>query len=141
MEIIVSVSALLVSLIALVSNFMSNRYESNSFKDQVYQRFAQMWFDMDQIFINHPHMRKYFYHNNQDEYEVISPENEDYPLGLCIAEMFCDVFQYSEPLEQYLKKEDRESYEDYKKMITNAPVVKMLIAQNDYHCIPSEKDE
>lgn len=63
MEIIVSAFALLVSLIALVSNFISNRYESNSFRNQVYERFAQMWFDMDQILINHPQMRKYFYHN------------------------------------------------------------------------------
>lgn len=132
MEIIVSAFALLVSLIALVSNFISNRYESNSFRNQVYERFAQMWFDMDQILINHPQMRKYFYHNYNDEYEEISTENEDYQLGLCIAEMFCDVFQYSAPLERYLINEDREGYEDYKKMIMNAPIVKMLVAQNDY---------
>lgn len=61
MEIIIAVLALAVSGIALISNFTSNKYERNSFEDQIYQRFVQMWFEMDKVFIEHPEMHKYFY--------------------------------------------------------------------------------
>ena len=61
MDVIIAILALAVSTFALISNFTSNKYERNSFEDQVYQRFAQMWFDMDQVFITHPYMHKYFY--------------------------------------------------------------------------------
>ena len=47
--------------------------------------------------------------------------------------MFQDVFQYSKPLEQYLSEEDRASYLDYKKMITEAPIVKVAHERHNWH--------
>ena len=134
MEIILAVAAFAVSVVALISNFMTNRHESVSFKDQVYDRFAQMWFDMDQIFIDHPQMHKYFYRNHiTGKYAELSEDHDDFELGLCISEMFSDVFQYSEPLEQYLTKEDRASYRDYKKMIMDALIVKKSKEVHSWH--------
>lgn len=134
MEVVLAIAAFAVSVVALISNFMTNRHESVSFKDQVYDRFAQMWFDMDQIFIDHPQMHKYFYRNYiTGKYAELLEDHDDFELGLCISEMFSDVFQYSEPLEQYLTKEDRASYRDYKKMIMDAPIVKKSKEVHSWH--------
>ena len=128
MDTVFSVAAIVVSLVALISNFTSNRYEHISYREQVYHRFSQMWFDLDHIFIEHPHMRKYFYRNQATGSYVPLPEaGPDYELGLSIAEMFGDVFQYSRPLEEYLDEEDLASYREYKKMITASPAVQALL--------------
>lgn len=134
MDIILAVLALVVSAFALISNFTTNKYERNSFEDQVYERFAQMWFDMDQVFISYPHMHKYFYRGGENNgYALMMREDKDFELGICIAEMFCDVFQYSEPLEKYLSKEDKASYEDYKRMIMASPIVQIAKERHNWH--------
>ena len=129
-----AISALIISMFALIPSFTSNKYEKISFKDQVYERFAQMWFDMDHIFIEHPEMHKYFYKNEHTgEYACLNSNEEHYELGICIAEMFCDVFQYTEPLEAHLSDADRQSYADYKKMILDAPIMKSMRQQHQWH--------
>lgn len=134
LETVISLFALVVSAIALISGFISNKYQSISVNDQVYERFAQMWFDMDEVFLKHPRMHKYFYRLEETgEYAVLQPDDVDFELGVCIAEMFQDVFQYSKPLEQYLSEEDRASYLDYKKMITEAPIVKVAHERHNWH--------
>ena len=134
MDIVIAILALVVSAFALISNFTSNKYERKSFEDQVYQRFAQMWFDLDQIFITHPYMHKYFYQGGENNgYATLTDNEENFELGICISEIFCDVFQYSEPLEKYLSKNDRESYEDYKKMIMSSPIVQTARKCHNWH--------
>lgn len=134
MDMVIAILALVISAFALVSNFTSNKYEREALRDQIYQRFAQMWFDMDQIFIDYPYMRKYFYQGGENYgYAVLKPEDKDFDRGLAIAERFCDVFQYSEPLEKYLKEDDLASYLDYKEMILAAPIVKLTQQRNDWH--------
>lgn len=134
LETVISLLALVVSAIALISGFISNRYQSISVNDQVYERFAQMWFDMDKVFLKHPRMHKYFYRLEETgEYEDLNPDDDDFELGVCIAEMFQDVFQYSMPLEQYLSEADRASYLAYKKMITDAPIVKVANKRYNWH--------
>ncbi len=114
MELIISIVAIVISLLALFN-------ERTSLHDQAYDKFSQLWFDMDQIFIDYPYMRKYFYANEKGEYVSIASDDDHYDLAICIAERFSDVFQYTEPMEKYLKKEDRKSYAAYKKMIQSAP--------------------
>lgn len=134
MDAIIAVLALVVSLFALISNFTSNKYERSTFEDQIYQRFAQMWFDMDQVFIAHPEMHKYFYQGGENNgYALLTPEDDNFELGICIAEMFCDVFQYSTPLERYLSEDDRASYVDYKKMIMASPIVQLTQQRHNWH--------
>ena len=134
MESVVSIVALAVSVFALLSSFTSNKYEKISFDDQVYERFAQMWFDMDHIFIEHPEMHKYFYRNKfTGEYAPLNRDDSDYEMGICIAELFSDVFQYTSPLEKYLLDADRESYNDYKRMIMNAPIMSALSSEYQWH--------
>ena len=119
MELIISIIAIVISLFALFN-------ERTSMHDQAYDKFSQLWFGLDQIFIDYPYMRKFFYYDNAKEYAVIDSDNEDYDLALCIAERFSDVFQYTEPWEKYLKKEDRDSYTAYKQMIQGSPAMKEL---------------
>lgn len=134
LETAISLFALVVSLIALISGFISNRYQRISVNEQVYDRFAQMWYDMDQVFIKNPHMHKYFYRLNETgEYASLQPDDGDFELGICIAEMFEDVFQYSKPLEKYLRAEDRASYMAYKDMIKGAPIVKAARTRHNWH--------
>ena len=50
---------------------------------------------------------------------------KEYELVLCIAERIQDVFQYTFPLEKYLKRRDRDSYDKYKKMIMDSPAMRL----------------
>lgn len=76
---------------------------------------------MDEVFVEQPHMHKYFYEvgclipnkNGSDK------EKDDYELGICIAEKFREMFQYSEPLTKYISNEFVESYYNYLKKITS----------------------
>ena len=134
MEGVIAVFALIISVFALIPSFTSNKYEKISFNDQVYERFAQMWFDMDHIFIEHPEMHKYFYKSEiTGDYVYLNPGDDGYELGICIAELFGDVFQYTTPLEKYLAKADRDSYVDYKKMIMESPIMKTMKQQYQWH--------
>ena len=49
MEIGISLAALILSIVAIV-------FQRESLKDEAYNRFSQLWFDMDQVFIDHPQM-------------------------------------------------------------------------------------
>ena len=134
MESTLAIVALVVSIFALIPSFTSNRYEKISFKDQVYERFAQMWFDMDHIFIDHPEMHKYFYKvESTGKYAILNPNDDKFELGICIAELFTDVFQYTAPLEEYLSESDRASYLDYKKMIMDAPIMHAMKQEHQWH--------
>ena len=117
MELIFSVVAVVISIIALVNDRIS-------LHDQAYDKFSQLWFGMDQLFIDYPHMHKYFYYDDKKNYCLVKKDSTEYELAICIAERFMDVFQYTDPLEKYLKKEDRDSYAEYKKMIMGSPAVK-----------------
>lgn len=121
MELAISIIALVVSLIAIFN-------ERTSLHDQAYDKFSQLWFGMDQVFIDYPRMHKYFYKEN-GVYTDLDENNKDFELGICIAEKFCDVFQYTAPLEKYLKRTDRESYVQYKEMVLSSPIV---IKSHDY---------
>ena len=118
MELALSIAAIVISLIAIFN-------ERVSLHDQAYDKFSQLWFGMDQIFIDYPYMHKYFYKDEKGEYFPISTESKDFELAVCIAERFSDVFQYTDPLEKYLSKKDRDSYIKYKQMILNSPIVSM----------------
>ena len=133
-SIVLPIAAIIISVIAIIPSFKSTEIEQMSLREQAYQQFAQMWFELDKIFIDHPYMHKYFYKfNEKQDYVDLKPEEDNYDLGICIAEMFCDVFQYSEPLEKYLTKEDRDSYRDYKKMIMACPIVQRSLNQHKWH--------
>lgn len=117
MELAISLAALALSLFAIINDRVS-------LHDQAYERFSQLWFGMDQVFIENPHMRKYFYTDENGNYGQVSKEDNTFELAVCIAERFCDAFQYTDPLEKYLSKKDRRSYVKYKEMILQSPVVK-----------------
>ena len=116
MELILSIVAIVISLIAIMN-------ERISLHDQAYEKFSQLWLDMDQLFVDHPEMHKFFYKDQDGHYATITPEMKEYEQALCIAERFIDVFQYTSPLEKYLKNSDRESYLQYKEMINNSPIL------------------
>ena len=128
MELIISIIAIVLSLIAIIN-------ERESLHDQAYDRFSQLWFGMDEVFIQHPEMHKYFYYDNNGEYASIGEKDDCYELAVCIAERFCDAFQYTAPLEKYLSRNDRKSYLKYKEMIIESPAVKhshIVDEQNEF---------
>lgn len=86
MELIISVIAITLSLVAIIS-------ERESMHDQAYDRFSQLWFGMDEVFILHPEMHKYFYYDINREYVPIEEKESCYELAVCIAERFCDAFR------------------------------------------------
>lgn len=132
-EVFIALIALAVSIFALLSSFVSNKHETQAYINTVYERFSQMWFSMDGIFIDKPHMRQFFYKDYEtNQYAELRPDDENYTLGICIAEMFCDVFQYCAPLEYHLTAEDRASYNAYKNMIMNAPIVRIANQKNGW---------
>lgn len=134
MEMTISIIALVISIFALIPKFASNRYARSSYKDQVRDRFVQMLDDMDKVFVEHPEMHKYFYFDETNKtYAELLPGNKDYELGLCIAEMFRDAFQYILPLKEHLSEYDRESYEDYKKMIESSPIYRTSLNHFNWH--------
>lgn len=126
MELILSIVAIVISLIALLFELISLIFEKVSLHDQAYDKFSQLWFSMDQVFIEYPYMRKFFYPDSDGNYASIVNDDEKSELAICIAERFCDVFQYTEPWEKYLKKDDRKSYVAYKAMIMKSPAVNEL---------------
>lgn len=114
---------LAISIVAIVISFIALFNDRVSLHDQAYDKFSQLWFGMDQIFIDYPYMHKYFYKNDDNEYATIDINNKDFELAVCISERFCDVFQYTDPWEKYLNNKDRDSYVKYKQMILNSPAV------------------
>ena len=133
-ETIIALVALVISIVSLISSFLSNKYDKISVREQVYDRFSKMWYDMDEVFIKNPQMHKYFYRNNETgRYGELKPGDKDYELGICIAELFDDLFQYTKPLEKYLRKDDLASYNDYKKMIMDSPIVQTAKRKYKWH--------
>ncbi len=134
MENTLSIIALVVSVFTLIANFIRNNYARSSFEDKVYERFVQMWTDIDKVFIEHPNMHKFFYYDRVSQtYAKLLPGDKDFGLGICIAEMFRDAFQYAAPLEKYLSENDKQSYEDYKKMIAASPIVQASLVRYQWH--------
>lgn len=121
MEYVLSIVATIISLVAIVMQRMS-------LHDQAYEKFMRIWLDMDQLFVDHPEMHKFFYKDQDGKYAEISKAMDEYPLAVCIAEKFKDIFQYTFPFEKYLTAQDRDSYIKYKKMIGNSPVIRLFNA-------------
>ncbi|MBR7077478.1 MAG: hypothetical protein IKI41_01905 [Clostridia bacterium] len=117
---VLSVTALLVSFFVFFRDQIALR-------DQAYDRFSQLWIELDSMFIQYPTLHKYFYRDNNGEYEKDTSglKEEDKARLICIAERFADVFQYTFPMEKYIKRKDRKSYFAYKKMINESTAMKI----------------
>ena len=126
MELIISIAALVISLCA----FFIDRA---SLKDQAYDRFTQLLFGMDEVFIEHPEMHKYFYPDEQGKYAELKEDSEEFELAVCIAQRFSDAFQYTAPLEKHLNESNRKSYTAYKNMISESPALKGSLLVNSYN--------
>ena len=117
------------SVTALVISFIVFFRDQIALRDQAYDRFSQLWTEMDNTFVKYPQLHKYFYKDNNGEYteDFSSLEDEDKERLICIAERFNDVFQYTFPMEKYITRKDRKSYVAYRKMICESPA---MIAAN-----------
>ena len=115
MELVFSIVAIVLSLIAIVNERMS-------LHDEAYDKFSQFWFGIDDLFIEHPEMRKYFYRDKKGNYAPICESDDSFELAVCIAERICDVFQYTKQLEKYLESRDFIEYKKYKEMIMCSPI-------------------
>lgn len=64
-----------------------------------YSNIANHMFEIDQVFINHPNLRPYFYEGAE-----IKPEASDYQQVLAVAETILDFFDAILVQKPYLKK-------------------------------------
>lgn len=75
-------------------------------------------------------MHKYFYDNIMPD---PVKDKEDYELGICIAEQFREVFQYSAPLADQLPEfyfDYVKSYEEYMARISNTKIYREADKKN-----------
>ena len=146
-SIVISFVAVMISIGTIYVQIKGNQKNVNSI-------FANLWFDLDQVFTDHPEMHKYFYSHSTDGYmtskELITtiPEpqkenEEEFELALCIAERIVDVFQYADLFKDSLNQEDRDSYERYRKRMLSIPfmtnVVKPIWENNGSKWIDEQK--
>lgn len=115
LPIIISVLAMMGAIATAVAQVYSNRKNANAV-------FSNLWFELDQMFIENPKFHKYFYTHCTEQkdgpYDVAPIDNdntETFEQALCIAERIVDVFQYAELFKKSLNKSDLESYEKFKK--------------------------
>ncbi|MBQ6628245.1 MAG: hypothetical protein IJH65_05440 [Methanobrevibacter sp.] len=114
----VSTISLIISIVAVITSVGTLFAQNYGNKKSTNALFANLWIELDQIFIDHPDMHKYFYSHSTDINEV-NPNpapvvEKDYEQALCIAERIVDVFQYAELFKDSLSKKDKDSYEKFK---------------------------
>lgn len=123
---------IIISVIALFTAAITAIIENRNHRVDVYteisREFAEMWFEMDGLFIDSPGLHQYFYPTEEGKPCCSMPEEgtRDYYQAICIAEKFRDIFQYSEHLAVQLfdngNKEDAYSYYMYMKRISACPI-------------------
>lgn len=128
-SLILSIIAVIVSIGSWITQSKSNEKEANAV-------FANLWLDLDQMFIDHPEMHKYFYtHNTKKEKstemdlqpEAIPSDESTYELAICIAEKMVDAFQYAELFKDSLSKKDQKSYYEYRDKIFNTDFMRNTV--------------
>jgi len=128
------VAALIVSICAVGLTLYEGMNQRWSYKEQVYQGFVNIWFEIDRLFIEQPHMRKYFYNNAE-----ISSDDKDFDLAMSIAEFFDDAFAYSESQAMQIPHDLKSSYEDYKKKIRSMNVLRAY--KDEYEWVNNHEKE
>lgn len=119
--------SIIAALISLASFYVALVYSKKSYRTSEYNRFLEYWIEMDDIFIKHPEIHKYFYGNAKDK--IPNNENEK-EIAICIAERFRDTFQYSEITSTSIPKDHKESYEEYKERIKATAIYQYACSQN-----------
>ena len=136
----ISIISLIISIVAVVAaigtvilQVISNHAQIKRNQKDINAVFANLWIELDQMFIEHPNMHKYFYaHDIKKDDSPLSgqPEavpEEDYELAICIAERIVDVFQYAELFKDSLNTTDRESYEQFKKRFFSSEFMEKVV--------------
>lgn len=120
-----SIVSLVISIAAVVATVWTVQVQRENNQKNANAVFANLWFELDQLFVEQPHMHKYFYTHCTEEgvdpgkktVTEITSDDDNYELALCIAERMVDVFQYAELFKHSLSETDKNSYEEFKKSI------------------------
>ena len=89
-------------------------------RSSVYASGATHMFTVDEIFVQYPEMRAYFY-----EHEEIDASNVNYRRATAIAELLLDYFQSAfQHMEDFPKEWPRDGWEEYIKYVfAHSPVL------------------
>ena len=117
-SLVISIAAVVATVWTVVEQRENNQKNANAV-------FANLWFELDQLFVQQPHMHKYFYTHctekgagpGKKSVAKITADSKDFDLALCIAERMVDVFQYAKLFKDSLSDADKNSYEEFKKSI------------------------
>jgi hypothetical protein len=119
-----AILALVVSIIALGLALFEGIMQQRSYREQVYQGFANSWFELDKIFIEYPELRKYFYDGAS-----LDKDNPDYNQVISIAELFDDAFTYSREQARVIPQPLEKTYINYRDKIEQSPAFLAYLEQ------------
>jgi hypothetical protein len=109
-----NIIAVVVSICALLFTVYQGYLQRKSYQEQVFQGFVSLWLDCDNVFIEKPELRPYFYEN-----KPISSQEPQFNEVMAVAEMFDDVFSYSMKQTAAIPKKYQKSYAVYREKVTN----------------------
>lgn len=112
--------AAVIVAVTIIIDIIANIRARRTYRNQIYQEFTTLWYKLDEIFIQNPEYRKYFYteYRKDGENPVIPSECRD--KCIAIAELFRDIFEYSEPLATEIETKYAYSYYMYTREILNS---------------------
>ena len=113
-------TAIIISVCAVLLTMYQGYLQRKGNHEQVFIEFISMWLKTDQIFIDKPYLRPYFYSDQE-----IEQGDENYEEVMALAEMFDDVFTYSYNQAKYIPQEFNISYRRYREKVMSMRAFKM----------------
>lgn len=106
-------------LVSVLSATLAWRIGSRTVRNMSYRSATDLMLEVDRIFIEHPSLRKYFYH------QMDCPKgHKDRALVEAVAELTLDVLECIWDDHRSYSKRDRESWSNYiRAMFDQSPVV------------------
>lgn len=80
-------------LYQLKSNQEVELHENEIHEAEFYQTFINYWIEADNLFVQYPECRKYFY--DGADVSELDPESDEFQRVMAITEYFDDLFRYS----------------------------------------------
>jgi hypothetical protein len=123
--------ALIISLylVRLQAREMASQTKSlvASLESNTYQNIPAQMFTLDEIFINHPELRPYFYSGKE-----IGEDDSNYQRVLATAEFVLDLFGTSfDLMPRYPQNWPRSAWEEYvKDFFANSPILCKFLSSN-----------
>lgn len=108
--------SIIISICAVSLTFYQGYLHRKSYGEQVYEGFVSLFMRLDEIFIEMPELRAYFYEGVE-----ISENDPRFTQVMAVAEMFDDVFAYGIEQANRVPLPYNNSFKKYKHRIEGMP--------------------